>query len=39
VDEKRPFEEPTITELGAVEELTAHGDLLLPDSPHQNALI
>jgi hypothetical protein len=37
--QRRPFVEPRITELGRVEELTAHGSILLPDNPTHRTLI
>ncbi|GAB2802423.1 hypothetical protein GCM10027091_37830 [Streptomyces daliensis] len=36
---KRVYVEPEVEELGTVEELTAHGSILLPDNPTHRTLL
>jgi hypothetical protein len=37
--QQRLYVEPKITTLGTVEELTAHGSILLPDNPTHRTLL
>ncbi|MFH9425368.1 hypothetical protein [Streptomyces sp. NPDC017529] len=36
---KRVYVEPEVEDLGSVEELTAHGSILLPDNPTHRTLL